>query len=137
RPSSKAARTASTGRASRRCATLPTRHSATSSESSDTKEALMAAIPPVCDFGWKAVDARLPAVDGKTWSIFDLKGPNGLVVAFICNHCPYVKAVISRIVRDAEDLRAHGIGFVAISSNDAASYPEDSFDNMRLFAKKH
>jgi peroxiredoxin len=97
----------------------------------------MAAIPPVCDFGWKAVDARLPAVDGKTYSIFDLKGPNGLVVAFICNHCPYVKAVISRIVRDAEDLRAHGMGFVAISSNDAASYPEDSFDNMRLFAKKH
>jgi peroxiredoxin len=97
----------------------------------------MAAIPPVCDFGWKAVDARLPGVDGKTHSIFDLKGPNGLIVAFICNHCPYVKAVISRIVRDAEDLKAHGIGFVAICSNDAEDYPEDSFDNMRLFAEKH
>jgi peroxiredoxin len=97
----------------------------------------VAAIPPVCDFGWKAVDARLSGVDGKTRSIFDLKGPNGLVVAFICNHCPYVKAVISRIVRDAEALETHGIGFVAISSNDAAAYPEDSFDNMRLFAKKH
>ena len=97
----------------------------------------MAAIPPVCDFGWKAVDATLPGIDGKSYSIFDLKGPNGLVVAFICNHCPYVKAVISRVVRDAEDLKPHGIGFVAISSNDVEAYPEDSFDNMRLFAQKH
>ena len=64
----------------------------------------MAAVPPVCDFGWKAVDATLPGVDGKTHSIFGEKGPNGLVVVFICNHCPYVKAVIDRIVRDASDL---------------------------------
>jgi peroxiredoxin len=95
----------------------------------------MAAVPPVCDFGWPAVDATLPGVDGKAHRIFDLAGPNGLVVAFICNHCPYVKAVIARIVRDAADLKAHGIGFVAISSNDVATYPEDSFDNMKIFAR--
>jgi peroxiredoxin len=97
----------------------------------------MAAIPPICDFGWPAVDATLPGVDGKMHSIFDQAGPNGLVVAFICNHCPYVKAVIGRIVRDAEDLKAEGIGFVAVNSNDAEAYPEDSFANMKLFAEAH
>jgi peroxiredoxin len=97
----------------------------------------MAAIPPVCDFGWPAVDATLPGIDGKMHSIFDQAGPNGLVVAFICNHCPYVKAVIGRIVRDAEDLKAEGIGFVAISSNDSEAYPDDSFGNMKLFAAAH
>lgn len=97
----------------------------------------MAAIPPVCDFGWPAVDATLPGVDGKQHSIFGQAGPNGLVVVFICNHCPYVKAVISRIVRDAEDLKAEGIGFVAINSNDAEAYPEDSFANMKQFAEAH
>jgi peroxiredoxin len=95
----------------------------------------MAAIPPVCDFGWKGQDATLPGTDGKMHSILGQAGQKGLVVAFICNHCPYVKAVISRIVRDANDLRAHGIGFVAVSSNDAVAYPEDSFDNMKAFAK--
>ena len=79
----------------------------------------MAATPPVCDFGWKAIDATLPGVDGREHRLFDLAGPNGLVVAFICNHCPYVKAVIDRIVRDAADLSPLGIGFVAINSNDA------------------
>ena len=97
----------------------------------------MAAVPPVCDFGWPAVDATLPGTDGKPRRLFDLAGPNGLVVAFICNHCPYVKAVISRIVRDAEDLKAHGVGFVAISANDANAYPDDSFDNMKRFAAAH
>ncbi len=97
----------------------------------------MAAIPPVCDFGWPAVDATLPGVDGQDHSIFGHAGPNGLVVAFICNHCPYVKAVIQRIVADANDLKAEGIGFVAINSNDAATYPEDSFGNMKLFAAAH
>jgi peroxiredoxin len=95
----------------------------------------MAAIPPICDFGWKGPDASLPGTDGKAHSILAQAGPKGLVVAFICNHCPYVKAVIARIVRDASDLRAHGIGFVAVSSNDAVAYPEDSFDNMKAFAK--
>ncbi|MBP2233919.1 peroxiredoxin [Sinorhizobium kostiense] len=97
----------------------------------------MAAIPPLCDFGWKAVDARLPATDGRTYSVLDLSGPNGLVVTFICNHCPYVKAVIARIVRDAIGLEDHGIGFVAINANDAEAYPEDSFENMKRFAAQH
>jgi peroxiredoxin len=97
----------------------------------------MAAIPPICDFGWKAPDFVLPGTDGKTHSILGQSGANGLVVAFICNHCPYVKAIVDRMVRDANDLKAHGIGFVAICSNDAASYPEDSFAKIREFARKH
>ena len=97
----------------------------------------MAAVPPVCDFGWKGVDAILPGVDGNAHQISDHIGPGGLVVAFICNHCPYVKAVIGRIVRDAEDLRGHGIGFIAINANDAATHPEDSFDNMQAFSRAH
>ncbi|MER9793517.1 thioredoxin family protein [Mesorhizobium sp. M0213] len=95
----------------------------------------MGAIPPVCDFGWQAVDFVLPGVDGKSHSIFSHAGPNGLVVAFICNHCPYVKAVIPRMVRDANDLKAEGVGFVAINPNDANAYPDDSFDNMKFFAR--
>jgi peroxiredoxin len=97
----------------------------------------MGATPPICDFGWKAIDATLPATDGKTRAIFESAGPNGLVVAFICNHCPYVKAVIDRMVRDANELKEHGIGFVAISANDAENYPEDSFPNMKRFAEQH
>ncbi len=97
----------------------------------------MAAIPPVCDFGWKAIDANLPGIDGKTHSILKQAGPNGLLIAFICNHCPYVVSVISRIVRDANDLKLHGIGFVAISANDANEYPQDSFENMKLFAAQN
>ena len=97
----------------------------------------MATAPPVCDFGWKAVDAALPGVDGNSHRILDQAGPNGLVVAFICNHCPYVKAVIGRIVRDAADLKQHGVGFVAISSNDADTYPTDSFPEMKLFAVRN
>ncbi|WP_274626283.1 thioredoxin family protein [Arvimicrobium flavum] len=92
---------------------------------------------PVCDFGWKAVDFVLAGVDGQSRSILGEAGPNGLVVAFICNHCPYVKAVIGRMARDAADLRAIGVGFVAINSNDAGAYPEDSFENMKLFAERH
>ena len=94
----------------------------------------MAAIPPICDFGWKPADATLPGIDGKQHSILDSAGPNGLVVVFICNHCPYVKAITDRLVRDADDLKALGIGFVAINANDADTYPDDSFDNMKAFA---
>ncbi|MCF6320381.1 MAG: thioredoxin family protein [Rhizobiaceae bacterium] len=97
----------------------------------------MAATPPVCDFGWKAIDATLPGVDGKDHSIFKHAGPNGLLVAFICNHCPYVVSVISRIVRDANELKDHGVGFVAISANDVEAYPQDSFENMKIFAEQH
>ena len=95
----------------------------------------MATIAPVCDFGWPMVDAQLPGVDGKRYRLSELAGPKGLVIAFICNHCPYVRAVIARIVRDAADLAPQGIGFAAISSNDVDAYPADSFDNMKIFAK--
>jgi len=97
----------------------------------------MAAIPPVCDFGWKAIDAELPGTDGKRHHIFDHKGPNGLLVVFICNHCPYVKAITDKLVRDAKDLQALGIGVVAINSNDSTTYQEDSFDNMVKVADRN
>jgi peroxiredoxin len=97
----------------------------------------MAAETPICDFGWKASSFALPGTDGKTYSLEELRGPNGTLVMFICNHCPYVKAVIDRIVRDVNDLRSLGVSAVAISSNDTVHYPEDSFDNMKRFAKKH
>jgi peroxiredoxin len=89
---------------------------------------------PICDFGWKAPDFSLPGVDGKTYSLRDLTGPNGLLVMFICNHCPYVKAVIQRIVRDVAELKTLGVNAVAIMSNDPGEYPEDSFDNMQRVA---
>lgn len=89
---------------------------------------------PVCDFGWKARDFDLVGVDGKRYCLADVRGPNGLLVMFICNHCPYVKAVRDRLVRDCTELRAHGIGSVAIMSNDPAEYEEDSFDNMKKVA---
>jgi len=87
--------------------------------------------------GDTAPDFALPGTDGRTWRYADAAGPNGLVVMFICNHCPYVKAVIDRIVRDAKALRDIGFGALAISSNDAATYPEDSFENMQAFARRH
>lgn len=91
---------------------------------------------PVCDFGQPAVGFSLPGVDGKTWSLADCAGENGLLVMFICNHCPYVKAIIDRIVRDARELKALGINTVAIMSNDPAEYPEDSFENMQKIASQ-
>ena len=95
----------------------------------------MAVSPPVCDFGWKAPDFNLPGTDGRDWSLGQIAGPKGALVMFLCNHCPYVQAVLDRILRDARDLQALGIGVVAISSNDAAAYPEDSFDKMRELAR--
>ena len=92
------------------------------------------ASPAVCDFGWKAPGFSLPATDGKTYSLEDIRGENGTVIVFICNHCPYVIAVIDRMIRDAKDLADHGIGFAAICSNDAEAYPADSFDNMKAWA---
>lgn len=89
---------------------------------------------PVCDFGAPAPDFSLPGVDGRVWTRDDCKGERGLLVMFICNHCPYVKAVRERIVRDARELATLGIGCVGIMSNDPADYPEDSFENMRLVA---
>jgi len=94
----------------------------------------MAVETPICDFGWKAPNFTLPATDGKSWSLADIRGPKGTLIVFICNHCPYVKAVIDRIVRDANALQALGIGVAAICANDAADYPDDSFENMGRFA---
>lgn len=91
---------------------------------------------PVCDFGWKAVDFDLPGVDGKRYNLSAVRGPNGLLVMFICNHCPYVKAVRPRIVRDCRELKQYGIGAIAIMSNDPSEYPEDSFENMVKVAKE-
>ncbi|WP_262966409.1 thioredoxin family protein [Methylobacter psychrophilus] len=91
---------------------------------------------PICDFGKKAVDFSLPGVDGRIWSLEQCRGKNGLLVLFICNHCPYVKAVQERIVRDTLELKQFGIESVAIMSNDPAEYPEDSFGNMKLLASR-
>ncbi|MBI3545393.1 MAG: thioredoxin family protein [Gammaproteobacteria bacterium] len=89
---------------------------------------------PICDFGQPAPDFRLPGVDGKIWTLDQARGNNGLLVMFMCNHCPYVKAIRDRIIRDARELQDSGVSTVAIMSNDAADYPEDSFDNMRKIA---
>jgi peroxiredoxin len=87
--------------------------------------------------GMTAPDFSLLGVDARTHALRELAGPKGTLVMFICNHCPYVKAVVDRIVRDASALQALGIGVVAISSNDAAAYTEDSFDHMKQFARAH
>ncbi|HEY7904094.1 MAG: thioredoxin family protein [Burkholderiales bacterium] len=96
----------------------------------------MAAAPPVCNFGWPASDFDLVGTDGRRYRRDAVRGDSGLLVMFICNHCPYVKAVLDKLVRDAGELRAHGIGSAAICSNDAADYPEDSFDNMKVLAAR-
>ena len=89
------------------------------------------------EIGWKARDFTLPAVDGKTYSLADVRGPKGTLVVFICNHCPYVKASIGRIVAEAQALRDLGVGTIAIMPNDTDAYREDSFDNMKAFAARH
>ncbi len=97
----------------------------------------MAATPPVCDFNWPAPEFSLPATDGRTYSLTDIAGENGTLVMFICNHCPYVLAILDRIIRDTTELQALGIGVTAICSNDARSYPADSFENMLAMARAH
>lgn len=87
--------------------------------------------------GSKVPDFKLRGVDGKIHSLADVRGRNGTVVAFICNHCPYVRAIIGRMVSEAEALRAIGIRTIAIMPNDTETYREDSFDNMKVFAAKH
>ena len=95
----------------------------------------MAAVPPVCDFGWKAPAFKLPATDGNTYSLGNVAGEKGTLIMFICNHCPYVKSVIGRMVEEARILQREGVGIAAICANDADNYPDDSFDNMKRFAE--
>ena len=96
----------------------------------------MSATPPICDFDWPAPPFSLPATDGKTYSFDDIAGPNGTLVMFICNHCPYVLAIVDKIIRDARDLQEMGIGVAAICSNDATTHPADSFENMAHMASE-
>ncbi|MCC7017587.1 MAG: thioredoxin family protein [Rhodospirillales bacterium] len=98
---------------------------------------MAAAQPPLCDFGWKAKDFRLKGIDGKTYTLAEAKGPKGLLVMFICNHCPYVRAVVDRLARDVRDLQKIGVGAIAVMSNDTATYPDDSFENMKKFAARN
>ena len=96
----------------------------------------MALGTPVCDFGWQAVDFELEDTRKSLHTLASLRGPNGLLLMFICNHCPYVKAIIDRLVRDAREVQEMGIGVAAIMSNDATEYPEDSFENMQQLASQ-
>jgi peroxiredoxin len=89
---------------------------------------------PVCEFGLQAPDFELLGVDGRFYQLADCLGPKGVLVMFICNHCPYVKAILPKLMEDVKTLQQWGIGCVAISSNDPTHYPEDSFDNMRRLA---
>ena len=93
--------------------------------------------PPICDFGWKARDFDLLGVDGQRYTLHNARGGKGLLVMFICNHCPYVKSIRERIIRDTRELQQHGINSIAIMSNDPAEYAEDSFDNMKLIARQY
>jgi peroxiredoxin len=94
----------------------------------------MAATPPICDFGWKAPDFTLPGTDGKSHSPSDLRGAKGTLIVFMCNHCPYVKAILDRLIRDTAELKTYGVNTIAINANDPESYPEDSFENMKRIA---
>ena len=92
---------------------------------------------PICDFGKKAYNFELKSIDNKIVSLNDVKGENGTLIMFICNHCPYVLAVIKNVVEDCKDLGNDGIKSIAIMSNDPKRYEEDSFDNMIKFSKNH
>ncbi len=92
--------------------------------------------PPVCDFGWQAPDFNLPNIDGKPISRDLAIGKNGLLVMFICNHCPYVKAILPRLINDVRELQMLGVNTVAIMSNDSTEYPEDSVENMQKIARE-
>ena len=89
---------------------------------------------PLCDFGWKAQPFSLMGVDDKTWTLDKARGKNGLLIMFICNHCPYVKAILPRLINDLSELNQFGIKSIAISSNDVINYPEDSFEHMKTLS---
>lgn len=92
--------------------------------------------PPVCDFGAKAIDFELLGTDGEMWSLQKCRGEKGTLVMFICNHCPYVKAIQSLLVRDTRELLEYGIKSVAIMPNDTDTFPDDSYENMKVIAEK-
>ena len=92
---------------------------------------------PICDFGKKADQFQLKSIDNKMISLNDAKGENGTLIMFICNHCPYVKAVIKEIVLDCKELKKEGINSIAIMSNDTVNYPDDSFDKMIDFSQNN
>ncbi len=92
---------------------------------------------PICDFGWAAPDFSLPDLNGKMHSLADIRGETATLIMFICNHCPYVKAVAERLVADVKQLQAMGVGVAAIMSNDWQAYPADAPDKMRAFAEEH
>ena len=92
---------------------------------------------PICDFGKKADFFELRSIENKLINLNDIKGKNGTLIMFICNHCPYVKAVVDDIVNDCKNLEKEEIKSVAIMSNDQKNYPEDSFENMVSFSKKY
>ncbi len=92
--------------------------------------------PPVCDFGWQAPDFNLVNVDGNLVSLDLAMGKNGLLVMFICNHCPYVKAILHRLIHDVSELKMLGVNTVAMMSNDPTEYPEDSVQNMQIIARE-
>ena len=91
--------------------------------------------PPVCDFGWQAPHFDLTATDGVRHNLQQSMGKNGLLVMFICNHCPYVKAILPRLIADVRALQTLGVNTVAMMSNDPTEYPEDSFENMQKIAQ--
>ena len=91
---------------------------------------------PMCDFGQPAIDFDLAGTDGRNWTLQDCRGDNGTLIMFICNHCPFVKAIHERLVRDTRELLELGVSSVAIMPNEPADYPEDSFDNMIAVAKQ-
>ena len=90
---------------------------------------------PLCDFGWQAPEFSLPGIDGKIYTLQDIRGEKGTLVMFICNHCPFVRAIVDRLVRDVTELQNRGIGVAAIMSNDYVSYPQDNPDQMKAFAE--
>ena len=89
---------------------------------------------PICDFGLNAIDFKLKSINGELLTLSDVKGDNGTLIMFICNHCPYVKAIIRELADDCAKLKEDGINSVAIMSNDTKNYPEDSFENMKKFS---
>ena len=92
---------------------------------------------PVCDFGWSAPAFDLLGIDEKRWQLADIRGEKGTLVMFICNHCPYVKAILPRLVAELKVLKSLGVNAIGIMSNDPTDYPEDDFSNMQVISAQY